>query len=304
MPGSLHEEVQSTKALRDSARPVRADFREGAYTFGSHAGIEAYVSNHYYPSPTLFSDELQYHSLSCPQTNWRSPTDSSLQAMTSRIPSNSSLSDVMAATPAESIIPSFLTQDSLASTSLPLPPQEDHQAFVDFLSCLSSPPTVEEIPAVFEPFHQLGDMLATTTNNIKNLTTPSPPTPVHSIQPNRTRLYPRRSIQPYNVLNKRKKLKDKPIYTRKQVDDMLSAVSSCFAGTMKIVDCLQEEVLKRVDASAIKSGEKTSEPAKDTTTTTTVPDNSNRELRQILSDTLPRLFNGLQNFLEERTKAD
>lgn len=62
----------------------------------------------------------------------------------------------------------------------------------------------------------------------------------------------------------------------------------------------QEEVLKRVDANATKE-DKTSDPLKDVVVSA---ESSNVGLRQLLSDTLPCLFNGLQTIIDERNKAD
>ncbi|KAG5338886.1 hypothetical protein C0989_005659 [Termitomyces sp. Mn162] len=61
----------------------------------------------------------------------------------------------------------------------------------------------------------------------------------------------------------------------------------------------KEEVLRRIDANN-RNSDKAPDPVKNAVVPVEGP---NHELRKILSDTLPRLFNGLQNFLDERTKA-
>ncbi|KAG6824756.1 hypothetical protein H0H92_005910 [Tricholoma furcatifolium] len=179
----------------------------------------------------------------------------------------------------------FLTPDSLSPSSSTDSPagQGVDQAFTDFMSCLSSPATdlIEGLQqSSYDQLSLEGLMAAAHTPPA-----PTTPPPTHQLPVSRHRSFPRRTILPYTTGNRRKKLKEKPIYTRRQVDDMLSAVSGCFAGTM-------EEVLKRVDTSA-----KISDKAQ-------APDPANQELRKILNDTLPRLFSGLQNFLNERTKAE
>ncbi|KAG6908405.1 hypothetical protein DXG01_004766 [Tephrocybe rancida] len=201
--------------------------------------------------------------------------------------------DVMAPPQPQAATPPILPQQP----SIPASPSSEttshhevDQAFADFMTCFTSPPAglLEEAQASFDQYGTLEGILSPSTTN-------SPPshTAPHTT---RTRFFPRRPVQPYNAANRRKKLKEKPIYTRRQVDDMLNAVSNCFAGTM-------EEVLKRVDTTD-KTSDKTSDKTPDTIKDNPVQNGSNHELRRMLSDTLPRLFNGLQNLLDDRIKVD
>ncbi|KAG6841350.1 hypothetical protein C0991_012175 [Blastosporella zonata] len=198
----------------------------------------------------------------------------------------------MAPPQSEPVTPPVPQRSTPTTSSTSSPSQEADQAFADFMSCLTPPPSddLEAFQPSFNQYGSLESILSAPNSNTFSLPSSSssspsiPPSPSHQPSLHRSRIYPRRTIQPYTAVNRRKKIKEKPIYTRRQVDDMLSAVSNCFAGTM-------EEVLKRVDPTP-KADEKTPNIVKD-------PD-SNHELRKILSDTLPRLFHGLQNFLEER----
>ncbi|KAG6829806.1 hypothetical protein H0H87_010110 [Tephrocybe sp. NHM501043] len=188
------------------------------------------------------------------------------------------------------LLPQHQTPPTPASHSPPTQDPAADQAFADFMSSLTptSPSVLEEFPTSFDQFGSLDSIIGTTNSEI--IPTPS----THPLPSSRSRLHPRRTMQPYSAANRRRKLKEKPLYTRRQVDDMLNAVSNCFAGTM-------EEVLKRVNISdSQKYGDKTPSPAKGHEVT----DDPNQELRKVLSDTLPRLFNGLQNFLDERIKTD
>ncbi|KAH0583295.1 hypothetical protein H2248_011168 [Termitomyces sp. 'cryptogamus'] len=234
------------------------------------------------------SDELRYHLLSCPEP-WQGATTPSFPTIP-RFSSNP-VFNVMAPLQTD-VTPSFLAHNSPPTISPSSASQDADQAFADFMSSLSSPASdvIDEFRTSYNQFGALGNVLGPTDKNPSS----SNRSPI-SRRPstNRTRLYPRRTtIQPYYALNRRKKIKDKPIYTRCQVDDMLNAVSSCFAGTM-------EEVLRRIDANN-RNNDKAPDPVKNAVVPVEGP---NHELRKILSDTLPRLFNGLQNFLDERTKA-
>ncbi|KAG6908404.1 hypothetical protein DXG01_004765 [Tephrocybe rancida] len=176
-----------------------------------------------------------------------------------------------------------------AASSLPTgSPSSDasdvDQAFAHFMSCLtSSDPGATSLQAFETPYDQF-EMSNGSKDGSFNRTVSSSseaPMPKHASE-TRVRPHSRRGGQPYNPGLRRRRLKEQPVYTRRQVDDMLNAVSNCFAGTM-------EEVLKRVD------------------TTEKVPDNLSDNTRRkadrdvqlygILNDALPRLMYGFQSLL-------
>ncbi|KAG6896698.1 hypothetical protein C0992_006636 [Termitomyces sp. T32_za158] len=239
----------------------------------------------------LSSDELRCHSQSCTEVLWQGATNLNLPIIPTF--SSSPSCDVTAPLQTETAALS-LGQDLFLTNQTSSVGQDTDQAFEDFLSCLSSS-TGDVVEGLQTPYDQFGVFSGTRDSTIKVCEV------LHELAV--------KAIQPYPALNRRRKVKDKPIYTRRQVDDMLNAVSGCFAGAMVGIVPLsrgvyhqfpQGEVLKRVDGDVTK-GDKTSDPVKEDVVS---KESSDHGLRQFVSDALPRFINDLQIMIDERRKAD
>ncbi|KAG6841589.1 hypothetical protein C0991_009345 [Blastosporella zonata] len=202
--------------------------------------------------------------------------------------------------PATPLLPQPTTPATSSSSS---PSQDADQVFPDFMSCFTPcPAELDVLEAFQQSFGQYGSPKSLlgvaksrtsihTSSSSSFSSVPSQPASQPSLP--RSRLYSRRTIQPYSAANRRIRIKENPIYTRRQVDDMLSAVSNCFAGTM-------EQVLKRLDSLAKSDGQIPNQAVRSNSVA-----GPNNERRKIPSDTLARLFSDLQTFLDERlTTAD
>ncbi|KAG6829805.1 hypothetical protein H0H87_010109 [Tephrocybe sp. NHM501043] len=142
------------------------------------------------------------------------------------------------------------------------------------------PPSFQGFEPPCEGFGALDDILGPTIVRLN----PSPSSPRQPSPWARTQS--RQGGQPYNPVLRRKKLKEKPIYTRRQVDDMLHAVKDCFAGTM-------DDILKRVNTIEKAFGKPSDHPRHN-------DDSPDFRLRGLLDESLPRLLCGLQTLLDER----
>ncbi|KAF5378777.1 hypothetical protein D9615_006930 [Tricholomella constricta] len=232
-------------------------------------------------------DELHYHSLLCNETSWRDTTDFFFQSAFNR-PEGF---DAMLTDHSESPIraQSLLPQNSLASSPSNQSSPDKDQALEDLLSSFATTamPDMQQHGLPYDQFSTLEELTAFSSVGSGILS----PSRSRCSSANRVAPYPRR-VQQYNGGHRSRKSKEKPIYTRRQVDDMLDAVSTCFAGTM-------EEVLRRVDSQS-KPPEKQLESTRRTTTQAS----PSSELRKMLSETLPRLFDSLQSVLEDKNRVE
>ncbi|KAG6908270.1 hypothetical protein DXG01_005535 [Tephrocybe rancida] len=234
-----------------------------------------------------YSDELRYHSLTCTDSSrsWQGFAGFGLQVAPGFSPSPEAF-HASAIAPLQLDASTPFLNPARSMTACPSPPSgQDDQAFTTFMSCLVTPPVDGLEGALsFDQYETLEGAWEDISRKAKNMDVP--PATASRIRPRS-----RYGSQPYSGVDRRKNMKEKPAYTRRQVDDMLNVVSNCFAGTMK-------EVLKRVDVK--KAGDKAASPAKDTI----AADNPHDVLRKVLTDTLPRLYDGLQSFLDEKTQDD
>ncbi|KAG6873613.1 hypothetical protein C0995_013986 [Termitomyces sp. Mi166 len=150
------------------------------------------------------------------------------------------------------------------STSSSPTEHDEDQYFANFMSHLTSP--TADVQATQGSSGQFGASVCTIGG---------------MDEPSTTRFF---SSSRKSSYQRREGLEEEPIYTRQQANDMLDAVSNCFAK--------QEKIYKVINMDEdIKSA--------DPVNTCVVVSDDQQDLQQLLSNSLPRLVNDLQNFLDE-----
>ncbi|RDB27169.1 hypothetical protein Hypma_004581 [Hypsizygus marmoreus] len=173
------------------------------------------------------TDDFQFHIVHCPKSAWSTPDpDSSLQSE-----QRSSFDEAIGSTSGPSFLdPNPTSSDIFSLVSTPAAQEEDLNDFLSSLSCSSMPatPSLSSFPN-FDSLSSLG--MPSATWALPNQSDPTLPGNIESYEsfPARNPRSPQRSHPGYLETSKRK-FKEKPIYTRRQVEDMLDVVTNTFVG--------------------------------------------------------------------------
>ncbi|EKM79632.1 hypothetical protein AGABI1DRAFT_114132 [Agaricus bisporus var. burnettii JB137-S8] len=262
------------------------------------------------------SEELHSHSVQCGATTWDQSTDRMIQAMTQYTPDTGLSHNIefagglgIVGTPIHEHPPGlsddFINVDLFQQTD-PLKADQATHEFQDFFSSISSalsesassPSTSSEIlsaSAVSFPFPYPSHTPGTASTNSSNKSSPSPPSTIFSSGSYSFGVSPEEranSISRWNSYNMMMSLNEanageKPMYTQKQVEDMLDMVGNCFLDTI-------DAVLQRAQAVDLPLvGQEISELQ-----TLVEPQQNSLSVearRMILVETIPRLMSCLRD---------
>jgi len=195
------------------------------------------------------SDDFHYHILHCNDMQKKSSGDSRFQQ-------TQNFDQSTAASPVSTTVDPTTTPPNTSlpfgqNTSVPSSPfnpfsqiadQEVDQAFSDFITSLDSEyPTPGPSPFAGSPYSDSGypdrPPSSASMSSLMTSSTGSQPTLERW-----THINHQRNTKPY-CRNRQKNI-ERPVYTRRQVDEMLSAVSACFVEKL-------EEVLRHTNGGAI-----------------------------------------------------